>query len=62
MGATTGRGGRPGRGLVDEPRVDVMPILLGAGLPLFAGIGHHRLEKLGVDEVGVRTSLRFRVL
>ncbi|WP_029430895.1 dihydrofolate reductase family protein [Blastococcus sp. URHD0036] len=48
-------------GLADELHVDVMPVLLGAGLPLFAGIGHHRLEKLGVDEVGVRTSLRFRV-
>jgi len=31
-------------GLVDELRVDVMPVLLGAGLPLSAGVGHRRLE------------------
>lgn len=50
-------------GLVDELRVDVMPVLLGAGLRLFDdpaldGIG---LEKAGVQEVGPRTSLAFRV-
>ncbi len=48
-------------GLVDELRVDVMPVLLGAGLRLFDGTGPLALEKLGVEEVGVRTSLRFRV-
>lgn len=48
-------------GLVDELWVDVMPVLLGAGLRLFDGTGPLALEKLGVDEVGVRTSLRFRV-
>lgn len=43
-------------------RVDVMPELLGAGLPLFAsgGLENIRLEKIGVQEVGPRTSLRFR--
>jgi dihydrofolate reductase len=49
-------------GLVNELRVDVMPVLLGAGLRLFEGTGPLALEKLGVDEVGQRTSLRFRVL
>ena len=49
-------------GLVDELRVDVMPVLLGSGVPLFGGIRPARSEKLGVDEVGARTSLRLRVL
>jgi dihydrofolate reductase len=48
-------------GLVDELHVDVMPVLLGAGLRLFDGAGPRDLEKLGVEEVGVRTCLRFRV-
>ena len=49
-------------GLVDELRVDVMPVLLGAGLRLFEGTPPLALEKLGVDDIGPRTSLRFRVL
>jgi len=50
-------------GLVDELRVDVMPVLLGAGLRSFGDTGLERvqLEKVGVQEVGPRTSLRFRV-
>ncbi|MGY1746925.1 dihydrofolate reductase family protein [Blastococcus sp. SYSU D00695] len=48
-------------GLADELRVDVMPVLLGSGLPLFAGAGPRALEKIGVAEVGVRTTLHFRV-
>ncbi|MGH2662299.1 MAG: dihydrofolate reductase family protein [Actinomycetota bacterium] len=50
-------------GLVDELRVDVMPVLMGAGLRLFGnkGLEHVRLEKIGVQEVGARTSLSFRV-
>ena len=39
-----------------------MPVLLGAGLRLFEDTGPLALEELGVDEVGVRTSLRFRVV
>jgi dihydrofolate reductase len=51
-------------GLVDELHVDVMPVVLGAGLRFFEGDGGAQigLEKIAVQEVGARTSLRFRVL
>jgi dihydrofolate reductase len=49
-------------GLVDELRIDVMPVLLGAGLRFFDdGLEGVELEKIGVQEVGARTSLTFRV-
>jgi dihydrofolate reductase len=50
-------------GLVDELRVDVMPVLFGGGLRFFGsgGLEHVQLEKVGVQEVGARTSLIFRV-
>jgi len=47
--------------LVDELCVDVMPVLLGGGRRLFEGSRSTVLEKLRVDEAGMRTSLRFRV-
>jgi dihydrofolate reductase len=50
-------------GLADELRIDVMPLLLGGGRRLFDGLAPGpRLEKIGVEDVGVRTSLSFRVL
>jgi dihydrofolate reductase len=51
-------------GLVDELRIDVMPVVLGRGLRLLEGIDPERvqLEKRDVREVGARTSLSFRVL
>ena len=52
-------------GLADELRVDVMPLLLGGGRRLFDGLPRRRrvrLEKIGVEEAGLRTSLSFRVL
>jgi dihydrofolate reductase len=50
-------------GLADELRLDLMPVLLGAGLRFFedGDLEHVRLEKIGVREVGARTSLSFRV-
>jgi dihydrofolate reductase len=51
-------------GFVDELRVDVMPVLFGGGLRLLENLDPDRLrlEKIGVDEVGARTSLRFHVV
>ena len=49
-------------GLVDELRIDVMPVLLGSGRRLFDDVAGTRLEKLGVEEAGGRTSLSFRVV
>jgi dihydrofolate reductase len=49
-------------GLVDELAVDVMPILFGEGVRLFDGGPPATLEKLSVEEVGVRTCLRYRVV
>ena len=50
-------------GLVDELRVDVMPVLLGEGLRFLddPSLRDVELERIGVEEVGARTSLRFRV-
>ena len=49
-------------GLADELRVDVMPVMLGSGRRLFEdGLEPVQLEKLGVQEVGSRTSLTFRI-
>ncbi len=51
-------------GLVDELHVDVMPVLFGNGLRLLENLDPERvrLEKIAVQEVGARTSLRFRVV
>jgi dihydrofolate reductase len=49
-------------GLADELHVDVVPVLFGGGRRLFDGVPPVRLEKIGVEDVGARTSLRFRVL
>jgi riboflavin biosynthesis pyrimidine reductase len=51
-------------GLVDELHLDVMPVLLGAGISLFGdpALAGLQLEELAVEEVGPRTTLRFRVV
>jgi dihydrofolate reductase len=50
-------------GLVDELHVDRMPVCLGTGLRSFksSSLERARLEKISVQEVGARTSLRFRI-
>jgi dihydrofolate reductase len=50
-------------GLVDELHIDIMPVFLGTGLRSFesASLERVRLEKINVQEVGPRTSLRFRI-
>jgi dihydrofolate reductase len=49
--------------LLDELHIDIMPVFLGNGLRSFAssGVERVRLEKINVQEVGARTSFRFRV-
>src|SRR5687767_4293190 len=50
-------------GLADELRIDIMPLLRGGGRRLFDGLPPGvRLEKIGVEDVGARTTLSFRVL
>ena len=51
-------------GLVDELHIDVMPPFLGDGLHLFesAALDHIDLETIGVETVGQRTGLRFRIV
>jgi len=50
-------------GLVDELHVDIMLVFLGIGLRAFesSSLERVRLEKISVQEVGARTSLRFRM-
>ncbi len=51
-------------GLVDELHIDIMPVLLGAGLRLFdtTDDAPTRLGRTTMDAIGQRTSLRFRVI
>jgi dihydrofolate reductase len=51
-------------GLVDELHIDVMPLFLGDGLRLFehAALDLIDLETIGVETVGQRTGLRFRIV
>jgi len=50
-------------GLVDELRVDVMPVVLGGGLRFLDNVDAEDLDldRIDVQQVGERTSLRFTV-
>lgn len=49
-------------GLVDEIHLDVLPVLLGDGIPLFSGLGTRiDLERLETSAFASETHLRFRV-
>lgn len=49
-------------GLIDEITTTVVPIIIGRGIPLFAGVTrHHRLELLGERALGPAVELRYRV-
>lgn len=51
------------RGLVDELHLDIVPILLGGGISLFAGLGQRiDLERLETSAFAGETHLRYRVL
>lgn len=52
------------RGVLDEVLTSIAPVLLGAGTRLFDHPGgtHVRLEPIGVAQVPLTTSLRYRVL
>jgi dihydrofolate reductase len=49
-------------GLVDEIHLDVVPVLLGRGIPLFSGLSRRvDLERLETSAFASETHLRFRV-
>ncbi len=49
-------------GLLDELRLHLSPEVLGAGTPLFAGVGRHRLTQTSVEVSPVCTHLTYRTI
>jgi dihydrofolate reductase len=52
-----------GARLVDEFHIGIMPVFVGSGLRAFASstLARLQLEIIKVEEVGARTSLKFRI-
>ena len=48
-------------GLLDELRLHLSPEVLGAGTPLFDGVGRHRLSQTSVQASPVCTHLTYRI-
>jgi len=48
-------------GLLDELRLHLSPEVLGAGTPLFDGVGRHRLTQTSVEVSPVCIHLTYRV-
>jgi dihydrofolate reductase len=49
-------------GLVDELRLHVAPVVFGAGERLLDGLGHLKVEQIGVTSTKLVAHLRYRVL
>lgn len=49
-------------GLLDEVGIDLVPVLLGNGVPMFAGEAPVQLEKISADDAEGVTHLRYRVV
>lgn len=50
------------QGLLDEVGIDLVPVLLGKGVPMFSGEAPVQLEKLSAEDAQGVTHLRYRVI
>jgi dihydrofolate reductase len=62
MGGGRTVGGCLAAGLLDQLRIHLSPEVLGAGTPLFAAVGRHRLRQVEVEKSPVATHLTYKVL
>jgi dihydrofolate reductase len=49
-------------GLIDELALQISPSIVGGGLRLFDGVGHHRLEQISGRQTSLVTHVRYRVV